>query len=1328
MKKVFLAMLFVLIGCLLFSCTIPNDNPTPDHLSNDTTLNLESINGVAVSNGKVVLTTDQYQEILSTQNLKTICEYSLAEKASVQISLDDKLLTFKVTAEDGTEAASSVELVVLSNDVALNVGKVNGVDVRDKKATLTTAQYLELTNTQDLMSICEYSLADKASLQIALDDKVLTFKVTAEDGTEAISTVTLVVLSNDVTLCVSKINGVVVYSEKATLTTAQYQELTVTQDLLSLCEYSLADKASVQASLDNKVLTFKVTAEDGTEATATVELIVLSNNTALVVHKINDVDIAEEKAILTTAQYQEITTASSLKDLCTYTLAEGASVEVTLNNKIITFIVTAEDGTTASATVELVVLSDDTTLAASKIGGVNIADGKVVLTTAQYEALVASADLKSACEYTLADGASVEVALNGKNVIFSITAEDGTTASATIELVVLSNDTSLTISAVMGELVSNGTVILTDAQWTSLAEIKNNISTYITATAAKGAAWNASFDSASKKITFNIVAEDGTTATKQISAQIKNQFIKYGDNEFGSLTAFVWDAERLVWMTNSSNAYTSFAKDGVALKGSYAFEADFSIEEMKTNSEIVLEAFGSGNKLLRLVVRGTGENSFRIFTDLRNNTGWLNDTTLYTNASYDGSYFTLGVIVYKGSMVMQINGETVYRRGLDGFDYSQFVLANTSGMKSTFKNVEMETDEALVKSMHDSALVGYNDPYLTKTIGSTFNLGVKTSEDYENESFSLWAEKDANSNYSLGASGSFTHLGNPIVGYSWAVSGTIEVLYYGSNPHIAFYIYKDNSNYTISCLNLNSSSGNNCMYELYNDSILGNKKSTQVPNTRGIMVNEYGVISKVDDNGTQRYHYEAPFTIIFNDGKISFYLANVLVYERETSYDYTNAIIQARKTCKLTFSNIETTMDSKRVEEIYLSMSNQSAPENDLEGDIFKISGFSYEKTDREYANAAYAPNGTVFKSSDFYATFTMQNQDASTWGQSEVSLIDDNGNGVRFVHEYLADGTYQIFTERIVDGNHMGWILLASGVRRDIHAGVIVHNGEIKFLYKNNGYEYMYTYKASDVFTDDECSMYFGGKGNTVRIHSLSVNTNESEVESFAQSLTEYKYVSAYEQRAVTYATNNANAAKGQTLLIGTSTLDYWVSTHKDSYGDYVNGYLAGFEGYTDADEDGKPDVLNFGIGATTFRDWFTFYDRLIKEFQPTKIILNCGANDLAQGDSAQTTYESFVKFMNMIRADFPTIEVYVVLINPSPSMYGDALRDKTIAYNARLVEYAQNNKNVTIIDMTDGLADGTVPKAEMWDATNHLSKAGYLVYTNYIRKALGLPVIAKD
>ena len=1132
-------------------------------------------------------------------------------------------------------------------------------------------------------------------------------------------------LSSDTTFNLESVNGVALVDGKVTLTAAQYQEILEAQDLEGICKYNLADKASLDASLEKCLLTFTVTAEDGTEATTTVELIVLSNDVEFNVSKINGVNVEGGKATLTTAQYQALTNTQSLKDLCEYTLADKATCEVTLDGKILVFAITAEDGTKVTTTIELIVLSNDVAFSVSKINGVNVEGGKATLTTTQYHALTNAQSLKDLCEYTLANKATCEATLDGKTLIFAITAEDGTKATTTVELTVLSNNTSLSVNKIMGEAISASSVILSDVQWTELAQSADDISSYVNATVAQGATWSASFNSVGKNIIFNIVAEDGTTATQNISAKIKNPFVKYGDNEFGSTSAFVWDSANLVWKTNSSNAYTSFAKDGIMLKGSYAFEADFTIDEMKTDSEIVLEAFGSSDKLLRLVVRSTGEKSFRIFTDLRNNTGWLNDTTLYTDDDYDGSSFKLGVIVYKGSMVMQINGKTVYRRGLDGFEDSQFVLANTASLKSTFKNIKCEIDESTVKTMHDKALEGYNDPYLTKTIGSTFNLGVYTSNDYINKTFSLWAEKDASTNYNLGAMASFTHMGNPIVGHSWAISGTMQVMYYGVNPHISFYAYKNNNDYTIALLNLNTN-GNNCMYDQYNDSILGNQKLTLVPNTKGIMINEHGTFGKINDAGTQRNTYTAPFTMIFNNGKFTVYIANVLVYERETSYDYADAIIFARKTCKLTFSNIETTMDSKRVEEIYLAMSNKSAPNNDLEGDTFEISGFSYEKTDRAYANAAYAPEGNVFKSDDFYATFTMQNQNASTWGQSEVSLVDGFGNGVRFVHEYLSNGTYQIFTERIVEGNYKSWILLASGVRRDIHAGVIVHNNEIKFLYKNNGYEYMYTYKASDVFTDNECSMYFGGKGNTVRIHSLSVNTNASEVESFAQSLKEHKYVSAYEQRAVTYATNNANAAKGQTLLIGTSTLDFWVSTHMDSYGDYVNGYLAGFEGYTDANGDGKPDVLNFGIGATTFRDWFSFYDRLIKEFQPSRIILNCGANDLAQGDSVQTVYESFVKFMNMIRADFPTIEVYVILVNPSPTTYGDALRDKTIAYNAKLVEYAKNNEYVTIIDMTEGLADGIVPKAEMWDATNHLSKAGYVVFTNYIRKALGLPEIS--
>ena len=1114
-----------------------------------------------------------------------------------------------------------------------------------------------------------------------------------------------------------------VNNQEVYLNEEQYVTLSESENINELCEYELSPNGTVQIILHTDSLVFDVTYEDNTIDSVTVIINILSNDTSLTINKINHVDVVDNSITLTTMQYQNLLTISNLKEACDFTLAVDAKLEVSLTDKVISFGVTALDGTTATYTVNIIVLSNDTSLTINKINHVDVVDNSITLTTMQYQNLLTISNLKEACDFTLAVDAKLEVSLTDKVISFGVTALDGTTATYTVNIIVLSNDTTFYLTSVYGCDVINNKVVLDDNDWISLADNSTDIKGFLVGAVAEKAYWEATFDRENSQIIITVVAEDATTETKKYDVEVKNSFARYGNNEYGNVNAFVWDRAIGAWKTSSSkNAYTSYVKDGIQLCGSYLFEAEFTLTAIPEGSEIVLEAFRRSNKLSRLVLRASSANSFVIFTDFRDDTAFLNYHELYTEENYDGSSIKLGIIVYQGSMVMQLNGETVYRRALENFADSQFVLANTGGLKSYFKNINTETNESQVKIIHDALLADYNDAYLGKTTGSTFNLGTRTSEDFENKTFSVWTTEDGSNNNNKTALVSFYKDGNPVCGYNWAITGTIQVLYYGFNPHVVFYTYQNNSNYNKALLNLNSSSNNNCIYENYTDNITGNKNLTVVANTKGIMINDYGKITKVDDNGTSRNCYTAPFIFAYSDGMITLYLANTLVYSHQSSYSSTNAIIQARKTCKLTFSNTEITTDAKKVEEILLDAENKSAQDNVLGGNVFAVSGNALEKSSREYARASYSPNGTIFSSSKFYATFTMQNQNTDTWGQSEVTLLDESNNGVRYVHEYLSDGTYQIFTEKIENNIYSNWKLVASGMRRDIHAGIIINNGKIQFLYKNKGYQYMHTF---DNIPEGNYSLSFGGKAATTRIKDLNVINDETSINSFAETLVEYTYVSAYEQRCVTYANDNADAAKGQTLLIGTSTLDYWVSTHADSYGNYVNGYLAAFEGYTDTNNDGKPDVLNFGIGATTFADWFTFYDRLIKNFEPSRIILNCGANDLNVGDSAEATYQSFLKFMGMIRADFPNIEVYIILVNPSPTTYGDKLRDKTIKYNDYLKSYLNEDDKAFIIDMTEGLADGITPIPEMWDATNHLSKAGYDVFTNYIREALGLSAL---
>ncbi|MBO4572261.1 MAG: hypothetical protein J5762_00625 [Clostridia bacterium] len=982
----------------------------------------------------------------------------------------------------------------------------------------------------------------------------------------------------------------------------------------------------------------------------------------------------------------------------------------------------ASDGQETSSSQEMPVLSDDTSLTVSAIMGIEPSENAVTLTTAQWNALISAEALADCVDYNLADGANMEITLTDNTLSFAITAEDGTTATAQLTVNVLSDDTSLTVFKIMDTPVYGASVELSENEWLALAEAETPADE-MTYAIAEGANIAATFDRIESKLAMTVTAEDGTQKAYSITTTVKTPFSKYGNGQFGSKTAFVWDNAKGLWTTGAAtNSYASYSSNGQNLNGDYAFSANFKINTMANNSEIVVEAFRRSNKMIRLVLRASSENSFVIFSDYRDDSSFLNYTEHYQDNDYDGSPINLGVICYEGSMVMFINGQTAYRRALRDFGDSELVISNVSGMKCDISGIEYTNDETTVKAMHDNALKDYNDRMIGKTTGSTFNLGTYTDEDFDNDTFSIWTTLDGSNDNNKSALVSVYENGNPLYGYSWAFTGTIDVLYYASNPHVVFYTYKDNSNYCKALLNLNSSNNNNCMYRQIKNSVLGDVNLTQVAGTKGIMVNEYGIITTVDDSGTSRKKYSAPFTFIYDNGTILLYLANTLVFSYESGWSMADAVLQARKTCKMTFSNFSTTTDPAEVEMIRLQCEGGSAPASELEGDVFTVTGRAYEKASSAYAKAHYAPDGTAFAASDFYTTFTLQDLSADTWGQAEASIMSNDGNGVRFVLEYLSDGTYQIFTEKLSGEQYLHWALVAAGTTRDIHAGIIVHDGKIMFLIKVNNYQYMYSYDATGELSGKEYGLYFGGKSSRVRVKDIVTETNAQAVADFYSTLTEYTYLSPYEQRAVNYATANSDAPAGQTLLIGTSTLDYWVSTHKDSNGDYVNGYLAGLEGLADDNGDGKPDVLNFGIGATAFRDWISFYDRLIKAFTPSRIILVCGANDINEGQSAEMVYASLMKFMELMRADFPDIEVYIVAINPSPTLYNSANKQRTMSYNAMLADYAQAEAHVTLIDMTDGLADENGPIPALWDATNHMTKAGYEVFTAYIRQALGL------
>lgn len=134
----------------------------PPVLSSDTSLTVESVGGVKAEDGAVTLTTAQYEAFAAAQDKGAACEYTLAEKASVTVTLEGTVLKFAVTAEDGTQKDYTVTLTVLSNDVSFRLNAVCGETVSDEAVTLSEQQFYALQ--EDLAAVCDYTAAQDASV------------------------------------------------------------------------------------------------------------------------------------------------------------------------------------------------------------------------------------------------------------------------------------------------------------------------------------------------------------------------------------------------------------------------------------------------------------------------------------------------------------------------------------------------------------------------------------------------------------------------------------------------------------------------------------------------------------------------------------------------------------------------------------------------------------------------------------------------------------------------------------------------------------------------------------------------------------------------------------------------------------------------------------------------------------------------------------------------------------------------------------------------------------------------------------------------------------
>ena len=856
------------------------------------------------------------------------------------------------------------------------------------------------------------------------------------------------------------------------------------------------------------------------------------------------------------------------------------------------------------------------------VAGVEVKDSCVTLTQSQYDALRSSPEEN--CNYTLKNGVQAVISVEGNQLIFDLTSPSGTTARYVITLTVLSNRTDINIKTIYNKQVVDGKVTLSESEYASLLNLEDYTSV-CDYQSSDGSTVQISFDKPTHKLIFNVLSQDGTK-TNEVKVEV-NVTLPFGTHSLtgvGDKKYVTYDYENLFYSLNGSATVTD--EKGKNLKGSYAFSAQIYPQSLEQGNEVVLSAVYADNYQIRFALRGVDESHYLIFSDYKDRSNFLNYIEHVSSTEYNQEKgINMGLLVVDGSVAMMLNGEVIYRRALPELKYTEMFLS-TYECTAHMKNLQIESDGAKVKSMYQNALIDYKD----KLTGvSLINTSQNISEFVENVDGKIYVEGKDSDQRVMGA---LYQNGVPVGGYEYAISGHLKIndtkTTGGKASKVELQIAKNVQNFVK--FHIFRYPTNNSIYAYPTEN---GKAASQV-------ICENNTLPK----GTE---YQADYIFVYSGKELKMYfkdgsyLTNYkLVYSQEANWGYTMFTLAMRQYCNVTFDNFKTYYGDD-FDALVNSLEDSTTPAEDVkfsaEKDTFRDNGCftngntgTYYKTESAYDKAFIFKDNKAVSGEYWLASGRMQFGEYAAWTQGELSAYVDATHAIRYVFEYTGS-YYQVFHE-IKNGND-NWtgytLIVRPQVKNDatMNFTLVNYGGKTSLLI--NGY----VYHTVEFEFLKNATATIGGKGGTLILKSLTINTNKTDIENFTSNMEEYTYVSPYDSRMNSLAKQYESAEKGGVLIMGSSTMDYWKDWQTD-----IGGRL----GY------------NVGIGGTIVEDWLYAYDKLVKPFDPSIIIIFLGGNNINNmGHTGAYTRSLMEQLLNKMHEDFPNAEIYYIYSMAVPSCY---------------------------------------------------------------------------
>ena len=212
------------------------------------------------------------------------------------------------------------------------------------------------------------------------------------------------------------------------------------------------------------------------------------------------------------------------------------------------------------------------------------------------------------------------------------------------------------------------------------------------------------------------------------------------------------------------------------------------------------------------------------------------------------------------------------------------------------------------------------------------------------------------------------------------------------------------------------------------------------------------------------------------------------------------------------------------------------------------------------------------------------------------------------------------------------------------------------------------------------------------MRIKLLSIITALTLVSALAYSQKNAPDPTRFEDTIIEYETMDKQQPfpEGAVLFVGSSSVRMWKSM----------------------DQDLQVKAVNRGFGGSQFSDLLYYLDRLVTCYQPSKIFIYEGDNDIASGKKAQDILKDAKQVRENIAKALPGVPVYFIAAKPSVARW--ELRKKYGELNSLLAIYANNTPHTGFVNVWDPALDdnGEVRTDIFLEDNLHMNEKGYAIW----------------